>query len=104
MGIRTSNFSSTGFCEKIIDGSYCKVIKSGTLLTISYVRLELGAAGTGSSNNTITFTNPDDTTCQLVLPTSFSTTGGNDSWITFNLPLNYKSFTFESATDPGAAP
>ena len=103
MGIRTSNISSTGFCEKIINGSYCKVIKSGTLLNISYVR-STNSSGNELDYNIITFTNPDNTTCELKLPTSFSTVAVTAVWVTFNLPLNYKSFTFASATDPGVAP
>lgn len=104
MGIRTSNFSSTGFCEKIIDGIYCQVIKSGTLLTISYVRTNNASVGNGTDNNEITFTNSDNTTCTLMLPTLFNTSGSGKTWTTFNLPLNYKSFTFTSASDPGGAP
>lgn len=104
MGIRTPNPPSSELCTRIINGGYCKVFKTTSLLTISYVRVQSGAAGDGTSNNIITFTNPDNTTCELRLPTLFQTVSSGQTWVTFNLPLNYKSFTFTSASDPGQAP
>jgi len=104
MAIRTSNFGSFELCQKIINGTYCKVIKSTSLLTISYTRFSYNAGQNGTTNNIIEFTNFDDTKCQLLLPTNFSQAIGTASWTTFNLSLNYKSFTFTSAYDPGLVP
>lgn len=101
MLIKTSDIPSTAFSSKIIDGDYCKVVKSGTLLTISYARLKFNSYSNTNDYNILTFTNLDNTTCELKFQTAFSINAGTDVWVTTNIPLNYKSVTLVSADDGG---
>lgn len=114
MAIRTSNFSSYDKITDEINGTYFKVndLQSAKIIwSDAYVSsngsclctnpIQIIECPAATKNTTVTITNNDNTTCQIILPTKFggSSTGLVDKF--FILPVNIKNIQITGAISSG---
>ena len=100
--MRTSNFSSEDRISSTYNGTYLQVHKMVNSLYIIWRFRSYVAPNTGTVSSQITFTNQDDTTNTLYLPTNYLTGAGTNLIKTLILPLNYKNISIIETSPPGA--
>jgi len=100
--MKTSNFPSVNKTSTLYSGTYLRVYVHEFLLNIVWSHgIFVGAGGTGTPASTITITNIDNTTTNLILVTNFIAGAGNNIIKEIQIPLNYKSISITEVTPPG---